>query len=103
MFGVVLFVVYMFCISWLITPSPHRVTPTSRLPPELPMASASSPGPELIQPDPDLSGYSWRQLVKIAQELRRDRGYRIKNYKNIGVEQLRAAILEARMALATNS
>lgn len=103
MFGVVLFVVYMFCISWLITPSQHRVTPTRLSASELPTVPVSFPVPELMQPDPDLSGYSWRQLVKIAQELRRDRGYRIKNYKNIGIEQLRAAILEARMSLATNS
>lgn len=103
MFGVVLFVVYMFCISWLITPSQHRVMPVSPSLPELPMVTASPSVPELMQPDPDLSGYSWRQLVKLAQELRRDRGYRIKNYKNIGTEQLRAAILEARMSLATNS
>lgn len=103
MFGVVLFVVYMFCISWLITPSHHRVTPASSASPESSTVRASPSMPELMQPDPDLSGYSWRQLVKIAQELRRDRGYRIKNYKNIGIEQLRAAILEARMSLATNS
>lgn len=103
MFGVVLFVVYLFCISWLITPSHPRVTPASAAPLESSTVTASLSVPELMQPDPDLSGYSWRQLVKIAQELRRDRGYRIKNYKNIGVEQLRAAILEARMTLAINS
>lgn len=103
MFGVVLFVVYMFCISWLITPSQHRVTPVSLSLPESPTVTASPSVPELMHPDPDLSGYSWRQLVKLAQELRRDRGYRIKNYKNIGIEPLRAALLEARMSLVTNS